>query len=310
MENSVNGIIERAKTASVEDLSITIERVISLLSKEQKNRRKMGAHGRLFRLQPQGTAIIVGDLHGDLESLARIIEDSNFMNAIPKDGGMHLIFLGDYGDRGSASPEVYYTVLKLKELYPERVVLMRGNHEGPDDMIPFPYDLPHQFQRKYGRKDGEKTLIQLRKLFSRFYSAVMIEGQAVLIHGGVPSTAKSIKDLAHAHKTHPREPLLKDMLWSDPQESRGIQPSPRGIGNLFGPDVTREFLRLLNVKVLIRGHECCPEGSRIDHDNRVLTLFSTNKRPYTNGHGAYLQYDLSTKIQDARDLILCIRQFE
>jgi protein phosphatase len=311
MKTIVNDFVNIAEDASDKDFLSQIQRALSLISKEQKGKKVTGACGRLFRLQPLGTATIIGDLHGDVESLISILKDSGFLRAAQKNNGVHLIFLGDYGDRGLASPEVYYIILKLKEMYPEKVVLMRGNHEGPEDILPYPYDLPSQFKQKYGQESGEKIITELRKLFNHLYSAVIIEGQAVLIHGGVPTKAKSIKDLACAHKKHPKETFLGEMLWSDPEENlKGTRLSPRGIGNLFGSDVTKKFLQMLNVKALIRGHEYCPEGFKINHNNKILTLFSTNKPPYNNKYAAYLQLNLSTKIKNAQDLRKSIRQIE
>jgi hypothetical protein len=42
-----------------------------------------------------------------------------------------MVFLGDYGDRWPCQTELYYTVLSLKDSFPEQVILMRAYHEGP-----------------------------------------------------------------------------------------------------------------------------------------------------------------------------------
>lgn len=310
-ENTLGNLVNQARIVEPADFLALIKKSLLLLKKEQKDQKTKRDSGRLFRLPPTGIAIIIGDLHGDLESLTSILKNSDFLRAVQKTKDVHLIFLGDYGDRGSASPEVYYIILKLKEFFPETVVLMRGNHEGPEDMLPYPYDLPTQFKQKYGEEAGEKIGIELRKLFNHLYTAVIIDEKAVLIHGGMPSNAKSTRDLAYAHKKHPKQTHLEEMLWSDPQEAlKGTQPSLRGAGNLFGSDVTKRLLKLLNVKVLIRGHEFCQEGFEINHNNKVLTLFSTHKPPYTNEHAAYLQLNLSAKIKSVQDLRKYIRQVE
>jgi hypothetical protein len=85
--------------------------------------------------------------------------------------------------------------------------------------------------------------------------------------------------------------------------------SPRGAGKLFGRSVTETVLNKLGVKILIRGHEQCPEGFKLNHDDKVLTLFSRKGAPYFNAYGAYLQLPLSRKFQNARQLVPWIHKF-
>ena len=308
---NVDDFANQARIVSAKDFSGLIKCAIALLKKEQHTSGLIRVDGRLVRLPSSGNAIIIGDLHGDIESLTHILKDSCFLEKIQKGENVYLIFLGDYGDRGSASPEVFYVVLKLKVLFPDKVILMRGNHEGPEDLLPVPHDLPTKLKQKYGEETGAKLYAELRRLFDHLYNAVFIDERAILIHGGVPSQASSIEDLAYAHAKHPKESHLEEMLWSDPQENlKGTLPSPRGAGSLFGFDVTKRLLKLLNVEVLIRSHEFCQEGVKINHKGKVLTLFSTNKPPYTNRYAAYMMIDLSKQIKKAYSLKKQIVKFE
>lgn len=44
-----------------------------------------------------------------------------------------------------------------------------------------------------------------------------------------------------------------ELLWSDPQPAKGRAPSKRGVGVAFGPDVTKAFLDLNKLDLLVGG---------------------------------------------------------
>jgi protein phosphatase len=197
----------------------------------------------------------------------------------------------------------------LKLLFPEQIVLMRGNHEGPEDLLAYPHDLPMQFQMKFGEKWTD-AYEKIRELFACLYNAVLVEERYLIIHGGLPPQASTIEDLAYAHVKHPEQRLLEDMLWSDPNEMiKGTCASPRGAGRLFGKSITDNILKKLNVKILLRGHEPSQEGFKIDHGGKVLTLFSRRGPPYFNDCGAYLDVPLSEKFESAEQLIPYVHKF-
>jgi protein phosphatase len=250
-----------------------------------------------------GAAVVTSDLHGDLESLIQILKKSNFLQRTKQKGGVTLVFLGDYGDRGAHSVEVYYIILKLKLLFPQKTILIRGNHEGPEDLLPYPHDLPAQFQAKFGKK-GAAAYLKIRELFEHLYNAILVNERYLMIHGGLPAQAHTIEDLAFAHIKHPKQSLLEEMLWSDPNETiKGVHASPRGAGNLFGEDITKKVLKNFNVKIFVRGHEPCENGFKINHGGRVLTLFSRKGPPYFNSYGAYLDVELSERFENAEQLV-------
>jgi diadenosine tetraphosphatase ApaH/serine/threonine PP2A family protein phosphatase len=304
-----SSLAKSAEESSFEEFLQVVEKTSQKLSNENGIVGNLRVKGRLIEVPPVGEAIVLGDLHGDLKSLTSILDSSNFLGKVEAGKNILLIFLGDYGDRGIRSPEVYYVVLKLKELFPENVILMRGNHEGPSDLLASPHDLPLHLKHKFGEM-GSEAYLKLRKLFNHLYTSVLVKERLIFLHGGVPSQATNVNDIAYAHKKHPGERHLEEILWSDPWEGiKGTIASPRGAGRLFGEDVTSKFLRMLGVKALIRGHEPSEKGYKTNHNNKVLTLFSRRGQPYRNRFGAYLNLDLQQKVENPRQLLQGIHKF-
>ena len=309
MQTNFSQIVKEALEVQSEGFIQLVEDATHLLCKENGKIGNINIVGRLVKLKPQGEALIVGDLHGDIESLIQIMSESSFLQKMNHNSSAFLIFLGDYGDRGEYSKEIYCTVLKLKLLFPTQVILMRGNHEGPEDLMASPHDLPIEFQMKFGGK-WEEAYLKIRNLFACLYNAVLVEERYLIIHGGLPTQAKKIDDLAYAHTLHPKQSFLEDMLWSDPNEiTKETCASPRGAGKLFGENITDKALRSFNAEILIRGHEPCEEGFKINHRGKVLTLFSRKGPPYFNTYGAYLDLKLSEKFDNAEQLIPYIHKF-
>ncbi|NIO37687.1 serine/threonine protein phosphatase [Candidatus Bathyarchaeota archaeon] len=300
-------MIKEAQDIEFREFMQLIEEAVHLLAEEDGQVGDLNVIGRLIKLEHEGEAVIVSDIHGHLESLMKILKDTDFLRIATRRRKTFLIFLGDYGDRGAHSVEVYHVVLRLKLLYPKQVILMRGNHEGPEDLLAYPHDLPTQLRVRFGRK-WKDIYHKIQKLFQHLYNAVLVKERYLIIHGGLPQGAKTLEDLAFAHTRHPEETMLEEMLWSDPVEiNKGTSLSPRGAGRLFGEDITAEVLSMLNVSLFIRGHEPCPSGFKINHDGKIITLFSRKGPPYFNVQGAYLHLDLSSQMEIAEQLIPYIR---
>ena len=88
---------------------------------------------RKLVLPPGSTVLLQGDLHGDIHSLIAVLgrwNEQGWLDGFRLTGTQrHVVFLGDYTDRGLYGVEVLYTLLRLHLANPDRVHLVRGNHE-------------------------------------------------------------------------------------------------------------------------------------------------------------------------------------
>lgn len=67
--------------------------------------------------------VIVGDIHGQYYDLCHMLEKAGSPELI------NYLFLGDFVDRGIYGTEVMLLLLSLKINFPNKIVLLRGNHE-------------------------------------------------------------------------------------------------------------------------------------------------------------------------------------
>ena len=250
---SVEDLLYASEGVKYPDLIQSLDRVIEILQRERKTGRLVRGEIKesFVELCIPERLVIIGDIHGDLTSLWRILKGINFETFLGNPNNK-LIFLGDYVDRGVNSIGVLYVVAILKKKYPDSVILMRGNHEAPVE-FPFPsHDLPLQVIRRYGYDKGK--LIYNEKILS-FFSlltlATLIEDSLFLVHGGVPTCDMNLnfKELiSSAQQTYLHDTIMEEILWNDPRQgiksNQNWEYSRRGIGKHFGIAITKRWLKL------------------------------------------------------------------
>lgn len=275
-------------------LQLLVERAGRILSEEAAGRLQgIEREGGLVNLKASPT-VVVGDIHGDMESLRVILDGSRVESRL--DEGWRLVFLGDYADRGPDSLAVYEKILRLKVEYPNAVVLMKGNHEALDLVPLHPHDLPERLREAHG-KAGDAIYRSLLSLHSDLPFSAIYNGLFLLVHGGV------FPGITRTSLARPSARELEMILWNDPyEEADGVSDSPRGAGVRFGPAVSAGALRALGVRQIVRSHSAVPTGYRFNHGGRVLTIFSS-KEVYGLDQGAYLVLDAGKSLGE------CVRVF-
>ncbi len=292
---------------SAEELESLIEAVKDLHAREVARGRvgdirRLG--GVLISDPIDEPLVIIGDLHGDIESLEEIL--SKVWGLIQR--GAVVVFLGDYIDRGTPEGQasVLAAVLRLKEAAPERVILLRGNHEPPPGLEPSPHDYPLALLRLYDKK-APALYEESRALFNTMPHALLVKGWALLVHGGIPtgSLGRSTPEEVLGAGEDPPMDILEEILWNDPVEDVEFRrPSIRGAGYEWGPKATAMALKKLNVKYIIRAHEAVYTGYKLNHGGRVVTVFSRRGMPYGNPKAAFLA---CPKPPEGGGILSCIR---
>ncbi|KAH8951616.1 hypothetical protein BDL97_09G037700 [Sphagnum fallax] len=290
-------------------------------------------------VEASSRVVLVGDVHGQLHDVLNLVQLAG-----PPSSNCIFVFNGDYVDRGAWGFETYIYLLAWKVLLPHRVFLLRGNHE--TKFCTSTYGFEQEVIAKY-KEYGKHMYRKLLGCFEGHPLAARVANCVFMAHGGLfrqievessQKKGKFGKGYRHLLRTRAAEKTLKlgtledlakarrgvldpsgtgsnvipgDVLWSDPSLNNGLSPNQlRGIGLLFGPDCTQEFLEKHKLKLIVRSHEGpdardkrsgmedMDKGYTIDHvvkAGKLITLFSAPDYPQFqateeryNNRGAYI----------------------
>ncbi|KAK9456344.1 Metallo-dependent phosphatase-like protein [Dipodascopsis uninucleata] len=237
------------------------------------------------------TITVCGDTHGQFFDLLELFRING-----PPGIGHKFLFNGDFVDRGSWSTEVALLLFSYKWLYPKDFFLNRGNHEA-DDM-----NKVYGFEGECKAKYSEKVFKVFSEAFSKLPLASLIGSSYLVLHGGLFSDDKiTLDDVRKFNRFKQKQPgqsgLMMEMLWTDPQPMPGRGPSKRGVGLQFGPDVTKRFCENNNIMAVIRSHEVRMDGYEVEHDGRLITVFSAPNYCDSQGNkGATITIDSKNEL--------------
>jgi len=244
--------------------------------------------GEESNVQPVSTPVTVcGDIHGQFPDLLKLFETGGSIAS-----GTRYIFMGDYVDRGMFSLETFTYLLLLKVRWPDRITLLRGNHESRQ--ITQVYGFYEECLQKYGNSNPWKWCTQV---FDYLTVAALIDGRIICVHGGLSPDIRTIDQIRSSiprKQEIPHDGPFCDLVWSDPEEVDGMTPSNRGAGYLFGASVVREFVEVNKLDLISRSHQLVQEGYKFffPPDNLLVTVWSAPNYCYRCGNiAAIMQVD-------------------
>ncbi|KAJ3081606.1 serine/threonine-protein phosphatase PP-X isozyme 2 [Rhizoclosmatium globosum] len=235
----------------------------------------------------QAPVTICGDIHGqfyDLMELFRV-------------GGMcpetNYLFMGDFVDRGFYSVETFLLLLALKVRYPDRITLIRGNHESRQ--ITQVYGFYDECLRKYGSVNVWRYCCDV---FDYLSLSAIIDGRIFCVHGGLSPAINTLDQIRVIDRKQevPHDGAMCDLLWSDPEEIDGWGLSPRGAGYLFGGDIVNQFIHTNKLDLIARAHQLVMEGYKLMFKDTIVTVWSAPNYCYRCGNvAAILEFDENLK---------------
>ena len=223
--------------------------------------------------------IIVGDIHGNLDDLLRIFA----FNGLPPD--QSYLFLGDYVDHGEYSVDCVLLLFSLQILYPQHVILLRGNHELKE------VNRNHGFYNEIMELYNDEALYDLfNASFDYLGLCAILRGKYFCVHGGISVHLRSLHIVESILLPISQiTPLIEDMIWSDPvPDDIWYGKNDRGLGKTFGKLATKRFLSDHDFNGIIRAHQCVMGGTTLHQDGLVMTIFSASDYEKTDNRSGYL----------------------
>lgn len=208
---------------------------------------------------------ILGDIHGQFINLLKYFKMCGF----PPEA--NYLFLGDYVDRGKQSVETLTLLLALKVRYPDKVHLLRGNHESSS------------LNRIYGFFDECKRRYSIRlwRNFVDTYNclpiAAVVDNTIFCCHGGLSPSLHSMEQIRLIKRPCevPEQGMLCDLLWSDPDHRTiGWGLNDRGVSYTFGPETVDAFLKRHDFSLVCRAHQVVQDGYEFFANRKLITIFS------------------------------------
>lgn len=255
----------------------------------------MKKYEKLIELPLKGKALIITDLHGNLEDYNRYMEIWKTFN----DRNNHLILTGDFIHSCyeiDGSLEIIDSV-KTHFEHEKNFHVLLGNHEWAQIIDESIYkgglnqtqDFLDLVYKKYEDRT-DKKLESYKKFLKTLAIAVKTENKVIVSHAGPSQHLKSEDDIKTiSENDYSHNLVLYEMLWS-----RNIECSR----NYLDP-----FLKHLKCNASIVGHT--PVNGVELHGNQLVVSSS-----FGMGRKAYVELDLKEEINTGGDLLKMVKYLD
>lgn len=161
---------------------------------------------------------VFGDVHGQLRDLLLLFARFGFPTH--KGGDIETtayVFNGDFIDRGAHQLEVVLILISLKCLYPNRVFLLRGNHEFAETSEGMGDEgfRSHVARQLVNPQASSSVYSAISEMFNYLPLAALICGKALVLHGGVGDGSWRLEDLLAVRRPlrSASSSLVRQIVW-------------------------------------------------------------------------------------------------
>ena len=252
-------------------------------------------NGKLVELPKKGKAIVVTDIHGNLddyEAYMDIWEEYRNINT-------HFIITGDFihamGKKDDKSIEILDSVKHYWENN-ENFYPLIGNHEWStisnisvykgsiNQSLNFKELLKDRFGGRWDKKLGE-----YQEFFKKLPIAIRTANKVFISHAGPPRNIKTLDEIINiADKGYLENDNLYQILWNREQD--------------YTLNDLRSFLSAVDCKAMIVGHTPV-DGVKLVNNHQIIVSSS-----YSQGKKEYIELDLEKKINDASDILKMVKK--
>jgi len=250
--------------------------------------------GKLIKLPKNGKALIITDIHGNLNDFNKYMHIWDKF----KNSDNHLILTGDFihamGRENDGSIQIMESVQNQCETSENFHVLL-GNHEwstiskrsvykaGINQTLDFDELLRENFGQSYN-KELEEYVEFLKKL----PIAVRTANKIFISHAGPPRNIKSLDEINHiTDKGYNDNPPLFQILWNRFED--------------YTEHDLKTFLKAVNCKMMIVGHTPV-DGIKLIYKNQLIVSSS-----YSEGKKAYVELNLKEDIKNSQNLLKMVK---